>query len=420
MNRTHNTSSSLFLSSTTVESDGAYTRSRSAFTLIEVLISVIVLAIGLVGLAAVFPAVITQQRNATDLSAGLRAGASGEALLSNRLGDFVRLVDDLPSNMEGKWLRINAVESRSKGELPYLSMPNKPVDLRLGRVERDLRPRRRQLGNKIQFNFSSNRSPISDRAGDILEARIQLRAADGHPHPVIKLVPDTLDNTKFMVVTPPHLKDRLGANNSIDYERGTMLFTIDLKAGESYINSSIDFTWLDDRILSHDDRLFPKDNPRYAWDICIRKTDSGDAQYCLFVYRFDGKVGQKFNPDIPNSEGDNDSGMLRKGRFTVGFDSDRKRYFLEDPKSGDEKAAIKAGQFLLPVDGTGPIRVLRFVEGIGWELEAPPIQTDANGNARIMKGSEDFWFVPLSVYIERDATTWKLTPLVAYTKQLGV
>jgi Tfp pilus assembly protein PilV len=41
-------------------------RSRSAFSLVEVLIAVVVLALGVLGLAAIFPAVIVQQRSANE------------------------------------------------------------------------------------------------------------------------------------------------------------------------------------------------------------------------------------------------------------------------------------------------------------------------------------------------------------------
>jgi len=45
-------------------------RMQRAFTLVEVLIAVLVLSLGLLGLAAIFPAVIAQQRNAVDRTQG--------------------------------------------------------------------------------------------------------------------------------------------------------------------------------------------------------------------------------------------------------------------------------------------------------------------------------------------------------------
>ncbi|HED53660.1 MAG TPA: type II secretion system protein [Phycisphaerales bacterium] len=52
---------------------------RKAFTLLEVLISIVVLAIGLVGAVAIFPAVIDLQRRAQDAVVGTSAASSAEA-----------------------------------------------------------------------------------------------------------------------------------------------------------------------------------------------------------------------------------------------------------------------------------------------------------------------------------------------------
>lgn len=58
-------------------------RARRGFTLIEVLIAVLVLALGLLGLAAVFPAVIAQQRNAVDRTQGAVVAKVVEQTLDN-------------------------------------------------------------------------------------------------------------------------------------------------------------------------------------------------------------------------------------------------------------------------------------------------------------------------------------------------
>ena len=69
--------------------------STRAFTLIEVLIAILVLAIGLLGLGAVFPAVIAEQRNAFAVIEGENTASSAEAMLNNReFIDFALLSQD--------------------------------------------------------------------------------------------------------------------------------------------------------------------------------------------------------------------------------------------------------------------------------------------------------------------------------------
>lgn len=94
---------------------------RSGFSLIEVLISIVVLALGLLGLAAVFPVVISQQRQASDAVQGVSLERSVEDFLRgnvmlndrpdptqplsnpvNRRGWTVLLAEPLWSN-KGEW-----------------------------------------------------------------------------------------------------------------------------------------------------------------------------------------------------------------------------------------------------------------------------------------------------------------------------
>jgi prepilin-type N-terminal cleavage/methylation domain-containing protein len=61
------------------------TGNTRAFTLVEVLIGILILGIGLLGLSAIFPAVVAQQRGASDAVEGTAAAQSAEAYLTSHV-----------------------------------------------------------------------------------------------------------------------------------------------------------------------------------------------------------------------------------------------------------------------------------------------------------------------------------------------
>ncbi|MBS0192233.1 MAG: type II secretion system protein [Phycisphaerales bacterium] len=61
---------------------------RRAFTLIEVLLGVMIMALGLLGLGAIFPLVVKQQRTAQDVVVGLSSAKSAESMLRSHTGLF--------------------------------------------------------------------------------------------------------------------------------------------------------------------------------------------------------------------------------------------------------------------------------------------------------------------------------------------
>jgi len=400
-------------------------RRPDGFTLMEVLIATIILALGLLGLAAVFPVVITQQKEATDASMALSAGESGEALLQTRLGDFATTIARIDDDDIGTWYRVNAFDPGGSRDLPYLRMPdgsgNQP-DLRLVRTEEGLRPGGRRIGNTVRFDAQLRHSPLREPEEEDSDRFPLVRIfIDGQR--TVVATPDVDDISTLRVVSGA--KRFLKDGSVIDYQRGRVRFDVDLSGGETLRTATIDYQWLDDRLLSHRDRLSPLDNPRYAWDVLVRQGRSGQAQYCLFLYRFDGPADEEFTPDTGTNE--TRDGMLRRGDFSVTFDRDRQRFVLRDPTGREERRAMQAGVYLLPVEGSAPVQVVRRVrlrdddnDRVVWELDAPPTRVEEDGEVELLLGNEEYWYMPLSVRPDGEETTWRITPILAYTKQVDL
>lgn len=93
-------------------------RNARAFSLIEVLIGIVVLALGLVGLAAVFPVVVTQQRSVSDTI----QGGSVDNSIQEYLVQHLRLNNDSDRNGNGTieatersgWHRLTSVATWSQ------------------------------------------------------------------------------------------------------------------------------------------------------------------------------------------------------------------------------------------------------------------------------------------------------------------
>ncbi len=98
----------------------AFRRTRG-FTLVEVLLGIMILALGLLGLAAVFPLVVKQQRESQDTVVGLSVAKAAEAMLRGNRG-LNNPADD--ANATGGWAKVswvlfNEAHGKSGGRIDW-------------------------------------------------------------------------------------------------------------------------------------------------------------------------------------------------------------------------------------------------------------------------------------------------------------
>lgn len=415
---------------------GRRTAWKRAFTLVEVLIAAIILAIGLVGLAAVFPAVISQQQAANDLTTAVSVSSSADGLLATRLPAFrARFNDPIVVRRLGTtWNRVNAVEGADP-DVFYLQAPWRPpfpVDLRLREQTSYLVP---QVGfgggSHREFTVRLPRGPIA-QDGKTDDLRVRVYYTENFVNKDFALIGDPFSpNPKFIVedaaeswrLAPPT------GPNAIDYQNARIQFYFNLEIGEVLDRVVVEYRWLNDRIVSHPDRLYPSNAPRYGWEIAFRRSADGQLQYTTFVYRFDG-LNAEFVPEIPGRwsipTNERLGGMLRLGNATVAYNNAEDRYELRTSGTGMADQ-VEAGSWVLPVEGTNALRVRRLIDSPGsspwFELEGPPMWVDpADGVGKPLTGNVEFWYMPTTIKAFSDQGqeigVWRIRPLLATTKQV--
>lgn len=424
---------------------------RGGFTLTEVLIATIILAIGLVGIGAIFPAVITQQQQAADLSAAVTAGGNAESLLLSRAQGLRTVILDPASDWDdqsqGEWVRVISTPSR-RDEEGYLRMP---FDLGVPNAEFDY-----GVGMTTSLTGLGGAAIARPTGGVVqLPYRPLREAIEGITVRVTLYEPGTSNVVAEFVLTPdpsamPSLSQfsssqpsRLdpGQPNSINYGSGEIVFHFNFDSDNEEVRRdsvTVDYQWLDDRLVSNPDRLYPGDNPRIAYEMLLRKGLRDQVQYCLFLYRFDVPQGFEFDPDRPSSETQFTRGMLRKERGRIeqqeqrlGSDQIVTRFYLR-AQGNDLAEVMERGAWILPVNGVDPIRIRRIVREseikfggeedlfLG-ELDRAPVEVLANGQLRTLVGQTvEFFYMPLEVTSPDDADNiMRVRPVLAYTKQLN-
>lgn len=423
------------------------------FTLTEVLIATIILAIGLIGLGAIFPAVITQQQQAADLTAAITAGANAESVLVSKADGIRAVVLDPASEWDdesdGEWVRVisTAPDRDLEGYLrmPFgLGLPNREENYVVGMTFTSgvggggafsiARP----TGGSVRLPYRPIRQ---SQDGIVIRVRLY-EPGTSNVTSEFTLTPDPAAMpplSKFTSSSPARL--RPSQPNDINFGTGELEFHFGFNNATEEVQRDsvqIDYDWVDDLIASNPDRLYPQDSPRIAWEMLLRKGLRDQVQYCLFMYRFDVPVGLVFDPDRPTSESQTSRGMLRQeqGRFeqietNLGDNRKVTRFYLRS--NGNALAdVIERGAWILPINGVEPLQIRRVIREselrfggddgvILGELDRAPLEILSDGRIRpLVNQTVDFWYMPFEVTSPDDPdNVMRVRPVLAYTKQLN-
>lgn len=226
-------------------------RSTRAFSLIEVLIGVLILALGLLGLAAVFPVVVRQQRTAADQTQGLIVARNAEAYIRGHTLTTTRSVP--------------AAGTANAG----LLAPSDPIPVQNRRGLDMLRYQ--GVTNNNPYSTWSFNSANPDRPGPWELPTFSLR--------------NTNPDRGLMIVAATN------QTASVQFAQRDRLWP------QPY--SSVDARVDDNRYANE---------PRYIWDVATRRVDPGTPsnvgddgiQFAVFVRRIDGSIR------VPRRDGMND------------------------------------------------------------------------------------------------------------------
>lgn len=226
-------------------------QSSRAFSLIEVLIGVLILALGLLGLAAVFPVVVRQQRTAADQTQGLIVARNAEAYIRGHTLTTTRSVPAAGTANAGLLAPSDPIPKENRRGLDML--------------------RYKDVTNDNPYSTWSFNSANPDRPGPWELPTFSLR--------------NTNPDRGLMIVAATN------QTASVQFAQRDRLWP------QPY--SSVDARVDDNRYANE---------PRYIWDVAMRRVDPGTPsnvgddgiQFAVFVRRIDGSIR------VPRRDGIND------------------------------------------------------------------------------------------------------------------
>lgn len=453
---------------------------RRGFTLVEVLIAAFIIALGVLGLLALFAGAASQQQSATQFTAAAMLARNAEATVGASFGNLGGEPDD-PS-LVGKWrpvqmndrFRYLTVDSDCKRY--FLVEPTQPLPLAVYLWQENL-----ATGELVplygQAGFvGGNPGQFGSNLRDLGQRRI-------HPDSVrmqVTVIQDPPGGGEYAVLTrqyyraqptypqdtPQHYvlpRDGQESNASTDFimlncqtgcngTQNASIFAMQIPEAadpERYISrvDLITYKWRADQLVSLGDRTLKRADPTapggtrpdLAYSLLYRTTDSG-SQMVVYTYQLTPPSSSaQFIP--PEREQDYSSSNeytrppIRLARLELRYDTVLQQYYVT-PEDQEAEWALEPGQVLLVKEVTSPsgpgadapVRVVRRERRPDEKVRGYLSDSPRAGNTSLLPPERRTGngFVALEAYGVNDVVTsladdsrWKLKSLEAFVFQVS-
>ncbi len=361
-----------------------------AFTLVEVMLAAFIIAIGMVGLLALFAGAAAQQQSASLVTQSVISTRNAQAMVVRNFGQLTAPPNcntlqglapgvwyGLPMHPSSHYLTVNPRRNQcglyflvpapdaprtlytvadpmmAQGQAGFLNAPTGIFQALLDLGQRRIEPA------TLVFEVVTN-DTVAPNARTLRYVRSQPQT----PNPI----PDGGGRFAYYnSAGAPDMNDyiRVDSQESLDGTRPAEIISMNIAdvAGTRYIESitAYDFSYRNDQLVSLSDRLnFRADStapegrrPEMGYSLLYRRTPTS-AQIAAFTYRLTApSASAEWVPPERMEDLAAHNSPLRRARVDLGYDSTTKEYYFEllagDTETG--RWAVQTGQVLL-VEGS--------------------------------------------------------------------